>query len=228
MVALGAWSVNIALGGASGQETLAVPRSTVALETGGIDHHGLLEGVVTGVRGAGGRVVELDVGQHVARRAPVRMRVELSARGAGEVDGLVRSVTAAGLEEVMPLGVTPVVDGVVVDIAGAVRLRGPGATDPGLDARSGLIVLGGVVEASRIRLRRLELLPDESGMRIEVTGPIGELGAFLARLEQEYSSPIEFRSLRFRSGSGDGSDLDIVFGLRSASASVHGRDGVMS
>ena len=219
MVVLAAWAVHLALSGASGSEALALPRTTVVLETGGIDHAGLLEDVVTGVRGAGGRLVELDVGHHVARRASVRMRVEMSGRGAGEVDRLVRSVASAGLEDVTPQGITPVVGGVIVDIAGAVWLRGPSTAPAAVDARSGLVVIGGVVERSRVGLRRLELLPDGSGMRIEVTGPIEDLSVLVAKLEQDYSSPADFRSFRFRSASGEDADLDIVLGLRSDSVS---------
>jgi hypothetical protein len=216
MVGLGVWVGHVALHGPSGPDALAIPRASVVLDTAGTDHAGLLEGVVESVRGAGGRVIELDVGAHVTRRAPVRLRVELPGRGAGEVDRLVRRVEAAGLEDVTPQGVTPVAGGVVLEIAGAVWLRGALGAEVRTDARAELVVLSDIIERSGARLRRLELLNDGSGVRLDVAGTTGELVALVATLEKGSISPLDLRSFRFRERGDDGADLDLVFGIRSA------------
>lgn len=216
LVALGAWSIRLAVAVPAGPDTLALPRSTVVLDAGGAQHSGLLESVVTGIRGTGGRIVELDVGQHVARRAPVRLRVELPARGAGEVHRLVQRVADAGVEDVVPQGVTPVVGGVIVEIAGATRLRSRGGADAEVDARPGLVVIGELVERNGVRLRRLELLGDGSAIRIDVAGSMEDLVTLVTTLEQEYSSTVDFRSFRLRSAAADSADLDLVLELRSA------------
>jgi hypothetical protein len=228
MVALAAWAVHVALSGPSGPDTLAVPRATVVLDSAGTDHASLLEGVLASVRGTGGRVVDLDIGAHVERRAPVRMRVVLPAGGAGEVDRLVRRVVASGLEDVTAQGVTPVAGGVVVEMAATIRLRGTGtaavgavvgagtAVETGTDPRAGLVVLSEVVERSGVRLRRLELLGDGSGVRVDVAGVTDELVALVATLERSHSSPLDFRSVRLRAGADGVADLDLLFALRSA------------
>lgn len=237
MLVLGAWAVHLALGGASGADVLAVPRTTVVIDTGGTDHAGLLGGVTAGVRGVSGRIVELDVGTNVARRAPVRMRVELPARGAADVDRLVRRVAAGGLDDVTVQGVTPVAGGVVVELAGSVLLRASGAsgaagaagaadvgagemrveTDAG--GRAGLVVLSEVVERSGARLRRLELLSDGTGVRIDVAGVPDELVALVSTLEMEHSSPLDLRSLRLRAGADGVADLELVLRPRSPAPS---------
>lgn len=234
MLVLGAWAVHLALGGASGADVLAVPRATVVLDTAGTDHAGLLGGVTAGVRDVSGRIVELDVGTNVARRAPVRMRVEVPARGAADVDRLVRRVAAAGLDDVTVQGVTPVAAGVVVELAGSVLLRASGAagaagaadvaagelrseTDAG--GRAGLVVLSEVVERSGARLRRLELLSDGTGVRIDVAGVPDELVALVSTLEMEHSSPLDLRSLRLRAGADGVADLELVLRQRSPAPS---------
>jgi hypothetical protein len=227
LMVVGLWTVLLAVGEPSRPAALAVPRTTVMVDRSGTDLAGLVERVVTGVGSTGGRLVELDVGTHVSRTAPVRMRVQQRGASGGEVDRLVLRTAAAGVDAAVPQGVTPVAGGFLIELEGSVLISPVGPDDGPVDARADLVVLSEVVERTGVRLRRLELLSDVTAtVRLDVTGTLDELVALVTAVEQGHGAPLGIRSLRLRAADEHVADLDLVFALRgrgpTAAASAEG------
>jgi len=224
LVAVVAWVFQQSLGASSEPEALAIPRSSVMTDAGGTEVARFVEDLVDSATAADARLVDVELGAPTSRRAPVRLRVEVSGRGAGEVDRLVRRLSSVGLEDLVPQGVTPVAGGAIVDLEGSVLLR-PGAPSgappvaelaaavgPQQEVRPALVVLSEVVEQVGVDLRRLELRGELPPLvRLDTSGTIDGIVALLGAIERQHGGPLGLRSLLLRSLPDARWDLDLTF-----------------
>lgn len=224
VVAAAAWVVHGMRGTPDIAEALAVPRATVQRASEGHELAPLIEQLAASVASSSGRLVDVEVGTHVARRAPVRLRVEMPGRTAEEIDRLVRGASSTGIDELVPLGMTPVVGGLQLDLEGAIELRHTGKVAVPSDDRALIVVLKGEVEDAEVRLRRLEMPARPAAVvRLDVSGSLDGVLSLLAAMERQ-QGPLEARSVRLRSAGPDAWDLDLLFGI--ASHVPTGRVGV--
>lgn len=215
VVAAAGWIVLEMRGTPDAAEPLAIPRATVLSASEGRELAPLIEQLAASIASSAGRLVDLEVGTHVARRAPVRLRVETSGRTAAEVDRLVRDASATGLDELVPLGMTPVVGGIQLDLEGVIELRHQGTVAVSAEDRALIVVLKGAVEDAGVRLRRLEVpARPASVLRLDVSGSLDGVLSLLAAMERQ-QGPLEARSVRLRSVGPDVWDLDLVYGISS-------------